>query len=228
VHRLIGVLVLALIGVGCGAPAPRSPAPAGSPPGSALPSAAAYRIDPAHSELRVLVYRAGLLASLGHNHVIVNRGVEGSVGFAGDPAAAWFALSIPANGFVVDDPGARSEEGADFAEQTPEEAKEGTRQNMLGPGVLDAVVHPSIDLRSVAIRPAATGFVATVSVTVAGHASTLEVPFTLDISQGRLTASGATTIRQSSLGLTPFSVMLGGLRVQDELTLKFRLVASAG
>jgi len=67
-----------------------------------------------------------------------------------------------------------------------------------------------------------------VSVTVAGHASTLEVPFTLDISQGRLTASGATTIRQSSLGLTPFSVMLGGLRVQDELTLKFRLVASAG
>lgn len=227
-YRVIGILALALIAVGCGAPAPRSPAPADSLPGTAGPAAAAYRIDSAHSELRVLVYRAGLLASFGHNHVIVNRGVEGSVNFAGNPATASFALSIPANGFVVDDPKARSEEGADFAEETPEDAKEGTRHNMLGPSVLDVAEHPSIDVRSVAIRPAGAGLAATISVTVAGHASTFVVPFTLDLSQGRLTASGALSIRQSSLGLTPLSVMLGGLRVQDELTLKFRLVASAG
>jgi polyisoprenoid-binding protein YceI len=226
VYRLIGAMLLALAAAACGVPAPRSPAP-GTPSGSA-PRAAAYRIDPAQSELRVLVYRAGLLASFGHNHVIVNRDVEGSISFAGDPAAASFALSIPASGFVVDDPSARSEEGADFEEETPEEAKEGTRHNMLGPGVLDVAQYPSIEVRSIAIRPTAAGLVATVSVTVAGHASTLVVPFTLDLSQGRLTARGATSLRQSSLGLTPFSVMLGGLKVQDELTLRFRLVASAG
>jgi polyisoprenoid-binding protein YceI len=225
--------MLALVAVGCGAPAPRPPAPPASPPGgaapnAAAPNAAAYRIDPSQSELRVLVYRAGPLASFGHNHVIVNRGVEGSVSFAGDPAAASFALSVPADGFVVDDPETRSEEGADFKEETPEEAKEGTRHNLLGPAVLDAGQYPSIEVRSVAIHPAAAGLVATVSVAVAGHASTLEVPFTLDLSQGRLTASGTMSLRQTALGLTPLSVMLGGLKVQDELTLKFKLVASAG
>ena len=32
-----------------------------------------YRIDERQSELRILVYRAGPLARLGHNHVMVNR-----------------------------------------------------------------------------------------------------------------------------------------------------------
>jgi polyisoprenoid-binding protein YceI len=230
VYRPITALVLALAVAGCGAPNPRPPAPAASPaanaPRNAAPNAA-YRIDPAQSELRVLVYRAGVLASLGHNHVIVNRDIEGSVSFAGDPAAASFTLSIPANGFMVDDPTTRREEGADFGEETPDDAKEGTRHNMLGAGVLDAAEHPSIDVRSVSIRPAAAGFVATVGVSIAGHDATLVVPFTLELSGGRIVASGATSLKQSSLGLTPFSVMLGALRVQDELTLKFRLVATA-
>jgi YceI-like protein len=186
-----------------------------------------YRIDPALSELRLLVYRAGAMASLGHNHVIVNRNVAGWVSFAGDPAKASFALSVPASGFVVDDTAARREEGADFAEGTPEDAKAGTLHNMLGPAVLDADAHPAIELRSVSIHPSADGFEATVAVSVAGHESELIVPFALDVSDGRLHAGGSMRVRQSALGLTPFSVMLGALKVQDELTFKFRLVATA-
>jgi hypothetical protein len=34
-------------------------------------------------------------------------------------------------------------------------------------------------------------------------------------------------LRQSDLGLTPFSVMLGALQVQDEMHIKFKIVASA-
>jgi hypothetical protein len=217
-----------------GAQAPGTNASSASVPGAAglgtqltnvLPGAN-YRIDPALSELRVLVYRAGVMASLGHNHVIVNRNIGGSVSFAGDPASAALALSLPVSGFVVDEAAARAEEGADFAEETPEDAKAGTLHNMLSPAVLDAAAHPSIELRSVSIRASGGGFEATVEVSVAGHESKLVVPFGLETSDGQLRASGALRLRQSALGLTPFSVMLGALKVQDQLELKFRLVAT--
>ena len=67
----------------CGAQRPRLPAPQipSQPAAIAqpIPAPGAYRIDSSKSELRVLVYRAGPLASLGHNHVMVNRAVEGAV-----------------------------------------------------------------------------------------------------------------------------------------------------
>ncbi len=46
-------------------------------------------------------------------------------------------------------------------------------------------------------------------------------PFTVDIAPGRLRASGTFTVRQSALGLAPFSVLLGALRVQDDMRVKF-------
>jgi hypothetical protein len=211
----------------CGAPPPRQP-PTPAPPTVSAPPGQKYRIDPALSELRLLVYRAGVAASLGHNHVIVNRNVAGWVSFRGDPASASFAISVPVSNFVVDDAATRREEGADFAEETPEDAKAGTLHNMLGAAVLDADHHPAIELHSLAIHRAGTGYEATVAVSVAGHESELVVPFALDTSEGRLRASGTISVRQSALGLTPFSVMLGALKVQDELELKFRLVATAG
>jgi YceI-like domain len=226
VHKkTTAVGALCLLAAACGAPKPRAPATA-TPSTVSAPPGANCRIDPALSELRLLVYRAGVMASFGHNHVIVNRNIEGWVSFAGDPANAAFALSVPASGFVVDETAARREEGEDFAEETPQDAKAGTLRNMLGPAVLDAEAHPAIELRSVSIHPSGGGFEATVAVSVAGHESELAVPFALDTSGGRLRASGAMSVRQSALGLTPFSVMLGALKVQDELEFKFRLVAT--
>ena len=52
---------------------------------------------------------------LGHNHVIVNRTLGGWVRYAGTVPEASFALTVPDVGFVIDDDGARREEGADFA-----------------------------------------------------------------------------------------------------------------
>ena len=45
---------------------------------------------------------------------------------------------------------------------------------------------------------------------------------------GRLSATGVLELRQSALGLTPYSLMLGALQVQDQMTVKFKIVAVAG
>jgi polyisoprenoid-binding protein YceI len=219
---------LALLLCACGAPTPRpSPHPAAPPPaGPAGGRGAAYRIDPAHSELRLLVYRAGVMAALGHNHVIVNRALEGWVTFSGDVAEAAFYLTVPASGFVVDDDAARRQEGADFAEEVDADAKAGTLHNMLGPAVLDAQGHPSITVQSVSVETAAGGAQATVRVSVAGHESSLVVPFTVDTSPRRLHAQVDFKLQQTRLGLTPFSIFLGALRVEDQLRVKLDLVAT--
>ena len=57
--------------------------------------------------------------------------------------------------------------------------------------------------------------------------SHLVVPFMLDRTSGRLSATGALTVRQSALGLTPLSIFLGALRVEDAIGLKFKIVALA-
>jgi polyisoprenoid-binding protein YceI len=228
VLKFYGAAGLGLLLCACGAPKPREVKPAPlAPPAPPAVSGAHYRIDPAQSELKVLVYRAGIMASLGHNHVIVNRALFGWVTVAGPPSAAAFALTVPAADFVVDDAEARSAEGADFSEAVPTDAKAGTAHNMLGAAVLDAADHPAVTVRSLTVAETRGGLEATVAIEAAGHESQLTVPFTLDRSSGRLSATGALTVRQTALGLTPLSIFLGALRVEDAIGLKFKLVATS-
>ena len=247
--KSLSVGALALVLAACVAPKPRHPMPQG-PPGEAAPPPGlplpgrAFHIDENQSELRILVYRAGPLARLGHNHVMVNRAIHGTVNWADEPGASVFSLVIPAAGFVVDDAQARSEEGPDFSGEVSEDAKSGTLHNMLSTAVLDADEFPSITVNSVAVAgapgesggapgattPAAVApgtavLRATVAISVAGHESKLEVPFTLQADSSRLSATGSMELRQSTVGLTPYSLMLGALQVQDVMTIKFKFVA---
>ena len=212
----------------CGAPKikPRSgPTSARPLPAAGTP---AYQIDPAQSELRLLVYRTGPLARLGHNHVIVNRALAGWVDAAEPLTSGSFSLRVPVAEFVVDDAEARGEEGADFSAAVPDDAKSGTLHNMLGTALLDVAQYPTITLVSTGIRQQPGKLLATITVTLKDRESVIGVPFKLETSADRLAASGMAVLRQSELGLTPFSVMLGALQVQDEITVKFRLVAVKG
>jgi hypothetical protein len=233
----LNAAALALLLAACGAPPPRPPNPHPAAPPPANAHGTAYRIDSAHSELRLLVYRAGALAALGHDHVIVNRALEGWVSPAGSSAGAAFFLSIPTSGFVVDEAAARAQEGAEFSEAVGDDAKAGTLHNMLSPALLDAQNYAAITVQSISIEPGAAqappadgqvspaGMQATLRITVAGHDSSLVLPFTVETSAGRLHAQAAFTVQQTALGLTPFTALLGALRVDDQLRVKLNLLA---
>jgi hypothetical protein len=233
VFKSWGVGVLALLLTACGAPkvrhaAPPRPEESVSRPG--LPPGTVYRVDESQSELRILVYRAGPLARFGHNHVIINHAIHGAVSLADVAGDSVFWLNVPVAGFVVDDPQARREEGADFPGDIPDDAKSGTLHNMLSAALLDADEFPVITVKSVTAsaaqdRSSAGALTATVAISVAGHASTVGVPLTLHVDSRRLSATGSLELRQSVLGLTPFSLMLGALQVQDAMTIKFEIVA---
>jgi hypothetical protein len=218
------LLAAASLVSGCHLPAPRQTQP-GPHVVEPAPGLAAYCIDAGESDLRILVYRAGTMAKLGHDHVIENHALNGWVALAPGAAGTSFDLQIPAAAFVIDDEAARAAAGPDFAEDVGDDAKQGTRRNMLGPALLDAEHHASIEVRSVAFRGVEPGLDATVAIEVAGREATVTVPVSVVRGERRLTVSAAFALRQTDLGLTPFSVMLGALRVADEIKLRLRLVA---
>lgn len=188
-----------------------------------LPAPAEYAIDTSASELRLLVYRAGPLANLGHNHVMVNRAVTGAVRIGASLSASSITLRMRADGFVVDDAQSRQQEGGDFPGDIPEDAKAGTRRNMLGGAVLNAAEYPDITVKSTSLTGTLNELNAELEITAAGHTSRISVPLTLQGDAHQLIAAGSTELRQTALGLVPYSLMRGALQVQDAMQLKFKI-----
>jgi polyisoprenoid-binding protein YceI len=226
--KRVGIALVVLGLAACGAPRPRPPAPQTpnqpTPSLQALPAPGTYQIDSSKSELRVLVYRAGALARLGHNHVLVNRAVSGSVQIAATLSVSSFSISVPVKSFIVDDSQARSEEGGDFPDGVPEDAKAGTFSNLQSAMVLNAAQFPAITVKSTAITSTQGALSAALTINIAGHESIVHAPFTLEGDSHRLTAAGSFELKQTAIGLTPYSLMLGALQVQDAMLLKFRFV----
>jgi hypothetical protein len=245
VFKNLSIGVLALWLAACGVPRPRHAMPPNSGEPAATPNLPSqgrvYRIDESRSELRILVYRSGPLAHFGHNHVIVNRSIRGVVRLADAAGESGFSLSLPVAGFVVDDSRARREEGPDFAAEIPDDAKSGTLRNMRSPAMLDADEFPMITISGVGAAPEpdtpgagipnagtrGVTLIVTAAISVAGHESTIEVPLTFESDSRHLSAIGSLELRQSVLGLTPYSLMMGALQVQDAMMIKFDIVADS-
>jgi hypothetical protein len=205
----------------------RHPRPVAPPPVQerlqALPAPGEYAIDSSASELRLLVYRAGPLANLGHNHVMVNRAVTGAVRIGASVSASSLTLRMRADGFVIDDAQSRQEEGGDFQGEIPEDAKAGTRRNMLSAAVLNAAEFPEITVKSTSLIGSLSELNAELEISAAGHISRISVPLTLQGDAHHLIAAGSTELRQTGLGLIPYSLMRGALQVQDAMQLKFKI-----
>ena len=221
------IIVLALSMAACAAPHPRpaAPQPPAQPAASlqSLPAPGEYPIDSGGSELRLLVYRAGPLANLGHNHVMVSRAVTGSVRIGGGVPASSFSLNTTAESFAIDDAQSRREEGDDFRGDIAEDAKAATRRNMLSSALLNAADYPNITVKSVSLTGTLDAVNADLEISVAGHTSRISVPVALQGDAQHFIAAGSMQLRQTALGLTPYSVMHGALQVQDVMQLKFKI-----
>jgi polyisoprenoid-binding protein YceI len=203
--------------------AERPPAPSVSTPAEG----ALYRLVPEQSELRVLVYRDGPLAALGHNHVISSGDLSGRVILADRLADSFVELYVPVAGLQVDRPSLRLEEGDDFPGELDQESIAGTRANMLGEGVLDAAQFPQIRMVSRAIAGTLPELAFDMTVEFRGGRYSLQVPAQVTATTAQLSASGQFELRQTDLGMEPFSALLGALSVRDKLLVKFQLTATS-
>jgi polyisoprenoid-binding protein YceI len=192
-----------------------------------LPGSSLFAVDDGASSVRLRVYRDGPMAALGHNHVLRPRGVSGSIQLHEDPARSRVALQFPVAGIEVDDPALRAAAGADFSSEITAGGRAGTQQHMLGELVLDAARFPVVTLRSESIArlPDGAGLRLAMRITVHGRDAVVDVPLRWRRQGDVLSVQGEFSVLQSQFGMTPYSAMLGALRVGDRIDIDFDLVA---
>lgn len=207
---------------------PASPAvtqPGGIPSTDRPAGARDYAVIGEESLLQILVYRGGAMARLGHNHVIASHALAGTVYVTADPLQTRFDISIPVNELTVDEPTMREMAGADFPPGVPQSARDGTRTNLLSESLLNGTQYPAIRLRATDIIEAANGYDMGVEITIKDQVRNVRVPVSVERGEGTLKASGEFPLKQSELGLKPFSVAMGTLIVIDEMKIRFEVVA---
>jgi hypothetical protein len=211
----------------------RTPPPPPPPPPPAAPPAPVivperidhYRVDDQASQVLILVYRDGRMARLGHNHVLRVRQLSGEVVVPKDITNTTFTLQFPVAALSIDETALRAEQGEDFKATIDPASIEGTRDHMLGDKLLDATHFPVIRLQSGPLTNDGDHWTATLSITVRDHVAAVVVPVSLTLDPESLTASGEFDLTHSQLGLTPYSVGLGAIRVAETMHVRFRVLA---
>jgi len=189
------------------------------------PGATEFRVDGGASQMRFFLHADGPMARVGHTHVISAHGLEGEVWLQPQPEQSTCQLRLPVAALVVDDPDERAAAGAEYAEPLDATDRDGTRAHMLGDRQLDATHFPVIGLRCLRLTPTAAGMSLELAITLRDHETKLTVPLQWERQGGTLQASGEFSFRQSELGLEPYSLLFGALRVADEIQARFVLVA---
>jgi hypothetical protein len=176
------------------------------------PSAAPPAMDGAAGGLRVLVFRAGAAARMGHNHVLM----------ASDLRVQWLdagpLLRFRLDALAVDPPALRAALGEAFASAVDDAARDGTRANLLK--ALDAAAHPEVVVRT--LQQLGEGARRAVEAEITLHGVTRRQWFVVTV-EGRR-ARGEVVVRQSDFGIRPFAVLGGLLAVQDALVVQFELL----
>jgi polyisoprenoid-binding protein YceI len=191
---------------------------------AAAPQVAEYRVVTNESELRILVFRAGALGALGHNHVVSSQAISGTVRVGDTPRSSALELSLPLDSLAVDEPKVRSAAGSAFEGQVDDADRRGTRVNMLGSALLDAERYPEVRVVSESISGEFPNITLHARIDIKGSPHEVDLPLSVAFHGDRLIAVGRAEISHSELGLSPFTAGLGTLRVAEHMIFRYRVI----
>jgi len=181
-------------------------------------------LRPAASHIHIYVYRAGRAASLGHNHVLTAPVLDGYFYWSdAGPAHSRFDLRFRLDQIIIDYPTDRTDVGAGSASTLSAEAIAATREHMLGPDNMQALIYPMVCIHSLDIVGESPRFAVRLAVEMHGQSREMWVPVTVTGLPQHVHASGAVVLRQTDFGIQPYSVLNGMLAVQDAVLVEFDL-----
>lgn len=189
-----------------------------------------YSIDVAASDIRVLVYRTGLLSNLAHDHVMVAREFSGIVSLApghgrGNSAdmSSSGNIEVQVSSLEVDAPEARRAEGLSGTLDAEDRAE--IRAIMLGQEMLNAAQHPVIRVKVLLVDDLAPLTGLTVRIRIRGVEREYIVMARVRRTGGQIRISGDFQLKQTDFGIAPYSTFLGTIAVADRVKIKFDVVA---
>jgi polyisoprenoid-binding protein YceI len=195
----------------------------GGPAGPAW--SATFRLDPSKSSLIVRIYRDGVAAKLGHDHVVEATTFSGSVTY--DPSAPGLssvAAQVHTATLKVDDAETRRKFGLDGQPTTADVAE--IEKSMKAEGQLDAARFPTIAFTSTTITPETPDrYLVMGQLTIRGVTRAVQFPAKVVMEGNLFRATATLTFMQTAFGYRPYSVLLGAIKNKDAVMLHIDLVA---
>ena len=175
------------------------------------------KIGPEDGSLSLHTGVAGSAARMGHSLIIVVDDWSATVALArGTPRSVRL---------IADLTSLRVESGSGGIKPLNESDRETIRANALG--ALHADQHPQVTFESSLIRAQGAGLEVEGTLTVAGNSRPLAATVELDRSDGQVHVLCSVGLIQSEFGVTPYSAMLGQLRVADEVRVELAVTVTA-
>lgn len=177
-----------------------------------------YRIDPKRSHFVVETHTTGLSSMFGHDHKIAVRGFGGTVSFLpGAPETASLRLTVRADSLRLLDEDVKAKDRRNIDTAIRKELgaatwgtitfqSAGATVEMIGDEVFDIEIEGELRIHGVT-RP-------------------VTVPAQLTLGPESLRVMGRLGLRQTDFNITPVSFAGGTVKVADEVTLTFTLVAT--
>ena len=227
-RRVAGAaLAVAALLTACVSPLPTPPSSSADAPSLPEPPAGGqrWRADPAGSQLRLLVFRGGRAAALGHNHVLTAPHWDGWLWLPAPEALAQgrAALQLRLDALQIDAAAERAALGPAFARQPSAADIAGTRANMLSERGLDALRYPTVNVEVEGLQGEGGHWAAALRITLHGQQRRYWVPVRIEPEGKAWRVRLELALAQSDFGLQPFSVLGGLLAVQDVLQLRAEL-----
>ena len=179
-----------------------------------------YKIDPATSTAVVRVGRAGFLARFGHDHVIASHNVTGYALLpdpAGTLSGARADLYLPLASLSIDEAELLKAAGLDSEPSATDIDR--TRTNMLKS--LDASTYPWLIINVLMISDDAIF----TNLDLHGVRRSYRIPVEIEFDNETLVVTGEFTLRQTDHDIKPFRAFAGALSVNDDLAVRFKIVA---
>ena len=180
-----------------------------------------YQVDSSTSEIRIKVSRGGLMAALGHDHIVASRDTQGFILLDELHSNCRADFYAPLNRLIVDEPTMRA--NANLKTSPTARDIEGTKNNMLLS--LDAANFPFVQLGSSDCADALKSEPIEVTINLHGISRKQRIHVEIERQPRALTLVGHFSLLQSDFGIEPFSLFNGLLKVEDKLEIEFQLKA---
>lgn len=178
-----------------------------------------YRVDASRSRLIIETHTTGLSTMFGHDHEIGARRFEGIVSFIpGAPETASLDLAVHADSLVLLDRDVSERDRRDI-------------ERTIGKS-LDTAKHPQISFHASGATAEVVGpdvyFVNFAGeLNLHGVRNELAIAAQVVVQADALRVSGSCRVRQSDYDIAPVSFANGTVGIEDEVTIKFDIVATA-
>ncbi len=185
-----------------------------------------FTIDSTTSEIHWRVYKSGVLASLGHNHVIAVAKPTGKIFLSQTLPESRIEMELSVADLIIDNQTLRARYGEDFSSEPSADDIAGTRSNMLSKSVLNEAIFPNIKITGIALSGFGVGQTIDLAIQLLGRTISVNVPINVEPPiNGIIQMQAEFRITHKQLGLKPFSALLGALQVAEEIDFSVKVRA---